>query len=159
MRLSSSLLTGVLLLAGCGGDPLPGEPAPPPPTAPPPTTPAPSPAPAAPPAAAPRFGEVFAQVLSQGGCTNGYCHGSSGGLSMSAAPDKIYAALVGAPSRGVDCPGAVRVVPGNPADSLLWRKLSPEAPACGKKMPWGLAPLPAEKLDLVRRWIEGGALP
>jgi hypothetical protein len=117
-----------------------------------------SPEPAAQSAPAPHFAQVFQEVFSGFGCTNGYCHGSSGMLAMRTA-EETYAGLVGVQARGVDCAGIVRVVAGDPAQSLLWRKLSPDAPACGKKMPYGRDPLPPAKLELVRRWIEGGALP
>jgi hypothetical protein len=127
--------------------------------------PAPVPATAAPDASppleaepGPRFAAIYKPVFVDGGCTNGYCHGGSGSLSMRTA-EAAYAALVGVRAGGADCAGAVRVVPGRPQDSLLWRKVAPGVTACGSKMPAGRESLAGPQLDLVRRWIEAGALP
>jgi hypothetical protein len=125
-----------MLVGACAADPLPSD------------TSAPS----------PRFQAVFEEVFVAGGCTSGYCHGVSGTLPMTTA-ETAYAWLVGVRSGWVACAGEVRVIPGRPEESLLWRKLAPEVPACGRKMPLGRDPLPAAKRNLVRRWIEGGALP
>jgi hypothetical protein len=54
---------------------------------------------------------------------------------------------------------SARVVPGDPAASLLYRRLSPElcTGEC-RTMPLGRAPLSADELARVGAWIEAGAL-
>ena len=49
-----------------------------------------------------------------------------------------------------------RVDPGNPAGSILWAKVSTRDPPCGDPMPIA-GPIPAEKVEQIRRWIERGA--
>jgi hypothetical protein len=53
---------------------------------------------------------------------------------------------------------SAKVVPGDPAASTLYRRLSPElcAPPC-KTMPLGRDPLPDDERDRIKRWIEDGA--
>ena len=53
---------------------------------------------------------------------------------------------------------SARVVPGDPAASVLYQRLSPElcVEPC-KTMPLGRAPLPEEQLERIRAWIEAGA--
>lgn len=56
----------------------------------------------------------------------------------------------------------VRVSPGKPEDSYLYRKLTgthSQAGGSGERMPFGESRLTAEEIDRVRRWIEGGAKP
>ncbi|HET6283161.1 MAG TPA: hypothetical protein VFH73_19540 [Polyangia bacterium] len=97
------------------------------------------------------------------------CHtidGLGGGIDFgtSASGDaKAYASLV-SPAKGSLCAdqGFTRVVPGDPGRSLIIAKLEARAagtdPPCGGGMPTGERPaLPAAEIDLVRRWIAGGA--
>jgi hypothetical protein len=56
----------------------------------------------------------------------------------------------------------VRVLPGKPDDSYLYRKLTgtqAQVGGSGERMPFGDATLTAEEIARVRRWIEGGAKP
>jgi hypothetical protein len=55
--------------------------------------------------------------------------------------------------------GLKRVDPGNPENSLLWRKLfcTPGAEYYGNPMPLGSEPISQGKLDYIRKWIEAGA--
>jgi len=54
-------------------------------------------------------------------------------------------------------PGRLLVLPGDPAGSLLYRKVSgTQAADEGDVMPIGAA-LPADQVQLVKGWIEGGA--
>ena len=54
-------------------------------------------------------------------------------------------------------PGKILVVPGDPAGSLLFRKMNgTQAADEGDIMPIG-APSPADKVQTFERWIEGGA--
>jgi outer membrane protein assembly factor BamB len=114
-----------------------------------------------------RFTAVFNEVLS--GCA-GFCHGG-GALGMLDLSEELsaYEALVGIDAQGADMvvgtakaclgSGVKRVVAGDAAASLLYQKLS-ATQACGTPMPPPPAELlAADKLDLVKRWIDGGALP
>lgn len=127
-------------------------------------------------AGAPSFRDVFEAVLLSERCVYP-CHDSSarGDLSMSstewsggapradrAARLEAYAALVEMPaSTGPDsqCAGWTRVVPGDPAASLLFVKIAGlETDVCGGRMPAGAAPpVPAARVELVRAWIAAGA--
>ena len=85
-------------------------------------------------------------------CTS--CHGSvpSAGMDLRAAAGTAMLVNVAATGH----PG-VRVVPGNPAASVLFGKLQGD-PALGDRMPLGGASLSAGELETVRLWIAGGAL-
>jgi len=70
-----------------------------------------------------------------------------------------YAQLVGRAS--TQEPALQLVVPADPSASYLWHKLEFTAEV-GKGMPrtlFGSKRLPEKELDLIKRWIEGGALP
>lgn len=54
--------------------------------------------------------------------------------------------------------GGAAIVPGNPAESVLWQRITASDPA--ERMPPAdshKAALDADELDTIRRWIEGGA--
>ena len=56
----------------------------------------------------------------------------------------------------------LRVSPGKPNDSYLYRKITgtqTQAGGNGERMPFGEASLSVEEIERVRRWIEGGAKP
>jgi hypothetical protein len=56
----------------------------------------------------------------------------------------------------------LRVSPGKPADSYLYRKITgthAQVGGSGERMPFGESSLTTEEVDRVRRWIEGGAKP
>ena len=84
------------------------------------------------------------------------CHGAFGGLSL--APDQAYEALVGVASNAR--PDLLRVDPGDPAQSVLFRAINCEAPGGpGVRMlelPKG-TPLNPEDQALIRDWIRQGA--
>jgi hypothetical protein len=70
-----------------------------------------------------------------------------------------YGQLVG--RRSTQEPELAIVVPGDPAASYLWRKLTHDVEV-GRGMPRtvvGSIKLSADELELYRRWIEDGALP
>jgi hypothetical protein len=85
------------------------------------------------------------------------CHGTNGRLDMTTRA-LAYRNLVSVDAMGPACMGGgrVRVVPGDPARSLLMQKLNP-MPECGARMPRGAPPLTAAELALVRGWIAAGA--
>lgn len=111
------------------------------------------------------FSMVFASVFYPR-CA--HCHD---GAPRSPSPViSAHDALVGAESTEV--PGVLLVAAGDPEASYLYRKIAGthadvcielELPAtdCGLRMPRGVdaAPLSEDELELVREWIEGGALP
>src|SRR5688500_6303092 len=74
------------------------------------------------------------------------------GLRLDAA--NSYAMLVNVAS--VEVPALQRVTPGNPDMSYLVQKIEGTA-AVGARMPLGGAPLPQDRIDLIRRWIAAGA--
>ena len=84
-------------------------------------------------------------------CALAGCHNSAdaaAGLDLEAAD--LEAELVGIP--GSTCEGTIRVVPGAPADSLLYLKIANQAP-CGAAMP-PPGGLPSEEFECVGAWIE-----
>jgi hypothetical protein len=59
----------------------------------------------------------------------------------------------------VRCNGKPYVTPNDPSQSFLWDLVSKDDPGCGaERMPQGLPHLSAAQLDIVKRWIEDGAL-
>ena len=70
-----------------------------------------------------------------------------------------YGEMVGRASTQV--PGLLIVAPGDVENSYLWRKLIHDV-EIGRGMPRtvvGSIKLPADEIELYRRWVEGGALP
>jgi hypothetical protein len=100
-------------------------------------------------------------IFERRGCADELCHGAavSGGLDLRAGAS--YDSLIDRPAGSV--PGAVRVVPGQKDESLLFVNLAaatlPEqwqAPL--RPMPLGALPaLTVDELEAVREWIEHGA--
>ncbi|AKJ04055.1 hypothetical protein ATI61_101849 [Archangium gephyra] len=97
------------------------------------------------------------QPLWDAQCTN--CHSSPRGLDLRS--DKSYASLVNTAGTGgypSGCGGTTRVVPSDPNNSLLVKKLS--GTACGGRMPQGNAGYfdnnPGQ-LIRIRSWILAGA--
>lgn len=91
------------------------------------------------------------------------CTGCHDFLGAELSQDQLYKRLVGEPAQREPCKGEVRVVPGDPNASLLWKKLEPGLEVCGSKMPrsiplFGPAPT-SSQLELLKAWIEGGAMP
>ncbi len=103
--------------------------------------------------AAPTFTEVYA-FLSRD-CV-GSCHdaGADGGLDLSSRA-VAYAGLVGVTAA---CGGgaSTRVIPYDPAASLLWRKLT-RVDLCGSRMPPAGPPSSVSDVRRVESWIAAGA--
>jgi hypothetical protein len=121
---------------------------------------------------APTWPSIFANVIRKYDCVSTQCHGASsaGGLRLDGRAD-AYQSLIGQKATGqcveggVDGSAAVcgcaptnmiRVVPGDPDNSLFVVKLS-GTPTCGERMPPAGAPIPTATLDVVKQWIENGA--
>jgi len=86
-------------------------------------------------------------------CTQ--CHigaGAPHGLRLDAS--NSYALLVNVARDEV--PTLLRVNPGNPDQSYIVQKIEGHA-AVGGRMPLGQAPLPQDRIDLIRSWISAGA--
>ncbi|WP_394830796.1 hypothetical protein LVJ94_30235 [Pendulispora rubella] len=94
------------------------------------------------------FEKTFKKTCASG---VGTCHTSDaakGGLVFEDA-DTAYAHLLGTDG------GKKRVIPGDPACSLLVEKLEASEPSV--RMPPGSAPLPAAERCAIERWIANGA--
>jgi hypothetical protein len=88
-------------------------------------------------------------------CTQ--CHvGANAPQGMRLDAANSYAMIVNVASNEV--PGLKRIDPGNPDQSYLVQKISGTA-AVGGRMPLGQAPLPQDRIDLIRRWVAAGAPP
>ena len=113
--------------------------------------------------AAPAFSEV--QAIFDARCIN--CHsatalGLPGYAKLPLTSDVSYAKLVNQPA--LEACGKVFVVPGTPADSYLFQKVSQDAPCSGGRMPakFEIMPAPAltdAQLVTIQQWIAGGAKP
>lgn len=110
----------------------------------------------------PTMGDVQRLVFAPG-CISGGCHSAAdaaGELDLSTSTIS-YQALVDieASNATARARGAVRVRPGDPDSSFLFRKLVSPGPGEGAPMPTSNEQLTDPYLDLVARWIEQGALP
>ncbi len=145
-----------LMLAGCGGgyDSSSGSSESPPAQ----TTDTPAAQPSEPSA-----GETPAAVSFSGGvqpifssnCAFAGCHaGGSPAAGQDLSEGKSFTSIVGVAARS-SCVGTPRVNPGNPDASALVKKI--EGTSCGTRMPKGREPLSADKITLIRAWIQQGA--
>lgn len=96
--------------------------------------------------------DVFNQSCALSGCHAGGT--AAAGLNLSAG--QAHANIVGIPS--LMSPDRVRVHAGNPDESFLLIKVEGSLGMVGSRMPLGREPLSAEKIALLRGWIEDGAL-
>ncbi len=111
---------------------------------------------------APSFAEVYERVFVPGLCTESTCHGleNQGGRLDLSSEEIAYEQLLEVAASGPGCvsTGWLRVVPGDAETSMLWLKLTPQNLPCGRLMPPTAAHLDEKEIELVRQWIEGGAL-
>ncbi len=84
-------------------------------------------------------------------CAGGGCHvgQTTNGVNLSSYDQMLN-------SVGLQYNGPV-VVPGNAANSPLFDKINPN-PEFGVRMPSGRAPLSNNQIELIRAWIDEGAL-
>ena len=69
---------------------------------------------------------------------------------------RSYQNLIGRPSTGKA--GATLVIPGDPDNSYIVKKLEGHADIAGQRMPRGNGPfLEPGQMSVIRRWIEEGA--
>lgn len=89
------------------------------------------------------------------------CHRSGGiadlsGIDLNLQADRAFSSLVNQPS--AQRPDLTLVVPGDADASLLYLKVSSANPPVGARMPLIAAPLSAAQVELIRRWIDEGAV-
>ena len=112
----------------------------------------------------PTFASIQREILEttdasgRAACTN--CHTDAGGRNPSGGlnlrHDLAYAALVGVASRGKA--GAVRVIPGDAANSYVIQKLEGQSGIVGERMPRTGGPYLTEgQMTIIKRWIATGA--
>jgi len=83
------------------------------------------------------------------------CHDRLGQQSQQIlVAGQAYAMIVNHPS--VEMPQLMRIAPGDPANSYMYRKISGSG-ITGDRMPQGLPPLSDPQIKLIRDWIRRGA--
>lgn len=98
---------------------------------------------------------TFNEVL--GILANCSCHSGAmppAMLAFDTGADAVHTALL---SPSVQDPGLQRIVGDNPTQSYLFQKLTRTTPTKGEQMPKGNAPMPADKAQIILRWILAGA--
>lgn len=99
---------------------------------------------------------AIVQQIFDGNCVS--CHGAGADLVLQ---DNVsWSNLVNHAAPPAESCGGTLVVPGDPAKSYLFQKLSSSAPCSGLQMPrgeLGSEPLPACVVGLVSMWIAEGA--
>lgn len=134
----------LLALAACGGG---GDDAPPPP---PPTLPAPV---GLQPTLASIQANIFTPTCAKSGCHTGI--GAQAGLNLDSGAS--LASLVNVASSQSML--LIRVIPADPDGSLLIQKLEPTPPIGGRMPADGPPYLQQATIDVIRLWIQNGALP
>ncbi|MEK6643945.1 MAG: hypothetical protein AABZ08_08550 [Planctomycetota bacterium] len=89
------------------------------------------------------------------------CHKPGGfaddqGITLYLTAGNAHGLLVNMPSDQDST--LTRVVPGNSAQSLLYLKISSDNPPVGIRMPFLRSPLSQSDINLIRDWIDQGAL-
>jgi hypothetical protein len=127
------------------------------------------------PPAANSFTEVYSQII-EPSCTSDFCHYENVGIRYSAldmsTKVSAYWSLVDQLCAGAACSGNGnrRVVPGDPADSIMYLKITEASPPCGAQMPanrttlmesgntvFSGQPLTQDQQQLIYNWILEGA--
>ncbi len=105
------------------------------------------------------FDEVRDDILLPSCGLSGSCHEGGAGELDFGDPAIVYDQLVDVESE--DKPGAIRVIPGDPDNSYLIHKVEEHPDIVGDAMPPGfsLSNSAPEKVQILRDWIEAGALP
>jgi hypothetical protein len=120
----------------------------------------------------PTFSAIFAEIITGTGCNGGtLCHAGTVGLLTMNDKMATYTALVNVKAMGQNLPvggklpdvpnckdvDITRVVPMDPDNSLLMKKIS-GTPPCGTPMPPSGGMLEAAKIEQIRTWIMNGAM-
>jgi hypothetical protein len=99
--------------------------------------------------------DVEADILAAR-CGGSVCHsaeeGRAAGLDL--VTPGVAARVSGVASASNDCNGAMLAVPGDPATSLMYTKVS-ASPPCGSRMPLAQDPLSDEEIGCIATWIRG----
>ncbi len=103
--------------------------------------------------------EIFSTQDSSGRLACTQCHtnvGRTPSAGLNLVDGAAFAALVGRPS--INKPGETFVIPGDPDNSYLVKKLEGTAGITGGRMPRGNGPfLSGGQMLVIRRWIKAGA--
>jgi hypothetical protein len=103
--------------------------------------------------------EIFNKTDSAGRVACVQCHTNQGrtpAAGMNLTEGNSYAALVNGTSSGK--PGEIRVIPGDPENSYMVRKLEGGPNIVGERMPRTGGPyLTPGQMSIIRRWIALGA--
>ena len=94
------------------------------------------------------------QPIFTASCVNAGCH-PGGGAPFPLQAGVSYANLVGVTATNGPCAGDKRVLPFNADASALVKRLEG---TCGFQMPFGGTPLPTNQIQLIRDWINQGAV-
>jgi hypothetical protein len=103
--------------------------------------------------AAPISFSTQVQPIFTASCANAGCH-PGGGAPFPLLSANSYVNLYNAQAT-TSCTSDKRVLPGNAAASVLYKKIS--GSTCGDRMPLGRAQLSQAEIDLIRDWINQGA--
>jgi len=106
-------------------------------------------------AAAATFAQVQSEIFNTS-CAFSGCHGgSSPAQGMNLSSGQAYANIVNVASH--EQPSLDRIEPSSPSSSYLYLKVTGDPSISGSRMPLGGGALSAERLQLLRSWIEAGA--
>jgi hypothetical protein len=94
------------------------------------------------------------QPIFTNSCVNAGCH-PGGGAPFSLAAGQSYADMVNVQATA-GCTTEKRVLPGNAASSVLYKRVS--GSSCGSQMPFGAPALSAADIQRIADWINQGAL-
>lgn len=89
------------------------------------------------------------------------CHSENGQADLAEivlrlTADVAYDLMVNQPS--VQNPSLTLVIPGNSADSLVYQKVVSDTPPVGERMPLFEPNLTQAQTDLIKNWIDQGAM-
>jgi Planctomycete cytochrome C len=105
------------------------------------------------PAPPPTLTEIETDIFAKS-CAFSTCHKGASPAGGVLLDGPTYDHLVNKES--VNVPGKILVVPGDPAASYLYEKLTQAKPASGTQMP-PAAPLSDARLEMIEAWISAGA--
>jgi hypothetical protein len=103
----------------------------------------------------PELPAIQANVFTPG-CAASFCHGSAAQASLDLRDGNSWASLVGIGSS--QAPSWLRVEPFSADNSYLICKLEFCQGMVGSRMPRGAQPLSQPVIDVIREWIDTGAL-
>ena len=92
----------------------------------------------------------------QAQCMGCHAEGGSAGITLELTEESGYDRVVNQPS--VQDASFTLVVPGDADASLLYRKVSSDTPPVGGRMPLFRAPLSDADIEVIRNWIDQGAV-